>query len=264
MHLPVYQCQKCKSLISGNDENEMKEKTKQIYEKEYWDTRESEKTIKSNYKDSDSSIRKKKWESQINYCKPQIITKKTVLEIGSGDGQTLSLFKENGYFVMGIEPDGRNVNLINQRFNEKICYKGYAEDFDINKKFDLVWMSHVLEHIIRPDLLFTKIKSILNPKGLFFVEVPNCENYKTLKSSIYQNPSTFHFTMEGLQKLGQKSNFKLLKSNYFTIERSINEKFNRALQKYMNKKLANLPFHFSMVSNKEIGGDLRLLYMSDY
>lgn len=261
--LPVFQCQNCKLLISGNDEMKMNEKVKQVYEKEYWDEQDSEMAINSNYSDHRSLVLKKRWMSQINYCKPEIISKKIVLEIGSGGGQALSLFKENGFNVMGIEPDNRNVTLINQKLNQQICHKGYAEDFPINQKFDVVWMSHVLEHTIRPDKLFIKIKSILNLKGLFFVDVPNCENPIVLESSINQNPSTFHFTMNALKKLGQKSGFKLIKSDYFILERSINEKFNRALQKFTRKKLSSAPFHFSNTLNKEIGVDLRLLYMKN-
>ena len=98
--LPVFQCQNCKLLISGNDEMKMNEKVKQVYEKEYWDEQDSEMAINSNYSDHRSLILKKRWISQINYCKPEITSKKTVLEIGSGGGQALSLFKENGFNVM--------------------------------------------------------------------------------------------------------------------------------------------------------------------
>jgi len=263
LELPVFQCQNCKLLISGNDEVIMYKKAKQVYEKEYWDEQDSEKAINSNYSDPRSLILKTRWESQIDYCKPEINSKKTILEIGSGGGQAIFLFKEHGFSVIGIEPDNRNVSLINQKFNEQICHKGYAEDFNINQKFDIVWMSHVLEHTIRPDKLFTKIKSVLNPKGLFFVDVPNCENSTVLESSINQNPSTFHFTMNALKKLGQKSKFELIKSDYFILERSINEKFNRVLQKFTSKKLSNSPFHFSKTLDKKIGVDLRLLYMNN-
>src|SRR5437879_5304336 len=74
------------------------------------------------------------------------------------------------------------------------CISGVAEDFDIQDKFDVIWINHVFEHLIRPDLFLSRCKNNLRDNGFIFIEVPECENPEILRQSIYENPSTFHFT----------------------------------------------------------------------
>jgi len=182
--------------------------------------------------------------------------------LDQGGGQTLYWFQLQGFTVFGLEPDKRNVELINKKLkDENRCIVGYAEDFETEKKFDIVWMSHVLEHTIRPDILFKKIFDILNEDGFFFVEVPNCQNERILSSSINENPSTFHFTKKSLFELGEHFGYKIIKSNYFFRKRSFIEKSKRGLEKYLKISIQNPPFHFEMINDANIGQDLRILYM---
>jgi hypothetical protein len=120
-------------------------------------------------------------------------------------------------------------------------------------------MSHVLEHTIRPDLLFSKIHSLLKNEGIFFIEVPNCENPTILSRSILDNPSTFHFTKKSLIELSHKNNFKILKADYFVRKRSFVEKMQRGLEKYFGLKVKEHPFHFETTINSTQGIDLRIL-----
>jgi len=154
---PVLQCSDCGLLVSGGNENEMRKKANEIYEKHYWDERKSEDAIKSNFTDFESKQKRKKWISQIKFCNPFFSNKKTILEIGSGAGHSLYWFQERGFTVMGVEPDKRNVKLISKKLsNRNTCMFGFAEEFQTDRKFDVVWMSHVLEHTVRPDIILKK------------------------------------------------------------------------------------------------------------
>ncbi len=262
LNLPVHQCNYCGLGISGSNEIEMKNKTRVIYNEKYWNERESESAIKSNYSDSRSIELYRRWTSQKKYCEPFILNKKNILEIGSGGGQSLFWFQEKGFTVLGLEPDKRNVHLINQKMkNENKCVNGFAESFSTKKKFDLIWMSHVLEHTIRPDQLFSKIYSMLNKEGIFFIEVPNCENKTILHRSIEDNPSTYHFTQKSILELGKNSNFQILKTDYLFRKRSLLENVERGVEKYFNLKLKEHPFHFDLTSDSQKGIDLRFLFI---
>lgn len=87
--------------------------------------------------------------------------KDLILDIGSGDGHVHSqIMKEN------------NLNVEN---NDIIGNPTYLGDFittPINKKFDGIWCSHVLEHQRNPGLMLDKIHSLLKEDGLLAITVP--------------------------------------------------------------------------------------------
>ena len=264
MGFRVFQCISCGLYVSGGDEDEMRQKADQIYEKEYWDKEGSEEAIKSDYTNPRSVVLKKRWFSQINYIGTLLSKKKTILEIGAGGGQALFWFSQAGFMVTGIEPDKRNVDLINAKLGQNgICLVGTGEDLEIEKKFDVIWMSHVLEHTIRPDLVFKKIHSILNDDGILFIEVPNCSNRQVLDSSINANPSTFHFTKKSLLELGERNGYKTIKSDFFIPTRTFRERYKRAMEKYLNVSLDEAPFHYKITDNEKAGVDLRTLFLKN-
>jgi len=259
---PVFKCMDCGLYVSGNNEHEMKKRANQIYEKEYWDMEGSEEAIRSDYTNPRSLVLKKRWISQFDYAKPLMTNKKSILEIGSGGGQALFWFSQAGLTVLGIEPDKRNVDLINAKLGKnKICLNGTGEDFEVGEKFDVVWMSHVLEHTIRPDLVLKKIHHVLNDGGILMIEVPNCSNKKILDSSINENPSTFHYTKRSLLELGKRSGFEIIKSDFFISKRTFGELLLRMRQKYMNHLLGEAPFHFEVTSDENKGLYLRALFV---
>lgn len=50
----------------------------------------------------------------------------------------------------------------------------YVENFQFDEKYDCIWLSHVIEHLLRPDQALQKIKELLKPEGFVLIEVPNC------------------------------------------------------------------------------------------
>jgi 2-polyprenyl-3-methyl-5-hydroxy-6-metoxy-1,4-benzoquinol methylase len=60
--------------------------------------------------------------------------------------------------------------------------KGSIEQIKSNEKFDLIILSHVLEHLLNPSVFLKKIKSILSDNGILYIEVPSLEGI--LKRSV--------------------------------------------------------------------------------
>ena len=73
--LPVHHCEKCGLHVSGNSEKEISKKISNLYKKQFWDDRTSEKSITSKYSDVDSQGKKRNWISQYAYCKSYFINK---------------------------------------------------------------------------------------------------------------------------------------------------------------------------------------------
>jgi SAM-dependent methyltransferase len=196
----------------------------------------------------------------MEYCKPYFQDKKEILEIGSGAGQALFYFEGRGYHVTGIEPDFRNVELINKKLKHGSCISGYVEDMIINGVFDVIWISHVFEHLIRPDLLLKKCKANLRDDGIIFIEVPECENPKILRESIYDNPSSFHFTKRTLSNVVQNAGYKILRCDSLRVPTVIEAgtvKVMRRIFGFMRYK--PYPYYPRIVTHKNDGQMIRMI-----
>jgi len=134
---------------------------------------------------------------------------KKILEIGSNIGFTLNIAKNNGYDVTGCE--------LNDKCREisKLLWDIPVEKdfFEINEKFDIIIMCDVLEHLPDPNAALIKIYSLLNDKGVLFIQLPNRQSKLCLK--LKENwwfwcvpDHRFHFTVESLSALLKKSGFK--------------------------------------------------------
>jgi len=172
LELPTFQCKKCGLYVTGQSEIEIVEKTTKIYREKYWgkgNLWNAEEGIKSNYNDVESQGKKRTWTSQFKYCKSNLQGKNKILEIGPGQGQSCWWFEEKGFKVTGIEPDENNVKNINQKLKNGKCIVGYAENFQIDEKYDIIWMSHVLEHVVKVELFLQKIKNNLKDDSVFLL-----------------------------------------------------------------------------------------------
>lgn len=129
---------------------------------------------------------------------------RNVLEIGCGAGGILAVFKENGANVIGLDFDD---DYLNEARNHDIkVIKGSTEVLDIDQKFDVIILSHLLEHIVNPYDFLQDVKRFLSKDGLIYIEVPSinsvCEgafHYDLLR--YWQNAHTIHFTAKSLSLL---------------------------------------------------------------
>ena len=97
----------------------------------------------------------------------------TLCDLGCGSGEQLGLFETAGYRVIGIEPDARARVIAQQNYE---VLEGTAEDLPakiVGMKFDVVLLSHVLEHCIDPMTALKNVRKVLEPNGTLVVEVPN-------------------------------------------------------------------------------------------
>jgi SAM-dependent methyltransferase len=85
---------------------------------------------------------------------------KTILDVGSGRGEQAIFFEQTGKKV-------QTISLI-----PPADFIGSFENFSFAEQFDAIWMSHVLEHTLNPDLFLKKAFEALKYGGILAITVP--------------------------------------------------------------------------------------------
>ncbi|TRZ94638.1 class I SAM-dependent methyltransferase [bacterium] len=112
------------------------------------------------------------WKRYLEFLQPYIGGSGRILDVGCNDGSLLSLLRDHGWSGIGIEMNtemakfatSQGLEVINKPFNQA----PFADN-----SFDLIVMSHILEHM--PDLGETlkRIRKLLRAGGYLLVIVPN-------------------------------------------------------------------------------------------
>ena len=99
-----------------------------------------------------------------------------VLDIGSGLGEVLSVFKENGWDCLGVEFNEFAAGFARERFGLNIINTSIY-DFSGDEKFDVIMLWGVLEHFFSPLDVLKKARQLLNDDGLLLLEVPSADSF---------------------------------------------------------------------------------------
>lgn len=182
-------------------------------------------------------------------------TEKSLLDIGSGSGELLSLFKKNNWKTLGVEPntDARKFSI--NKYGIEVIDENDIEKIK-DHSFGAITLWHVLEHV--PDLnkRIKELKRILSPKGFLFIAVPHhdsydAEYYKEFWAAYDVPRHLYYFTPITLEKLLKKHGFNIIKmlpmkfdSYYVSL---LSEKYKNGKQKLLKG------FWRGYISNKKAG-----------
>jgi Methylase involved in ubiquinone/menaquinone biosynthesis len=112
----------------------------------------------------------------------------TILDLGAGAGIVEQMnFRGHARRVCGIDLDPRVET--NPFLDEGKQTDGASIPYADNT-FDLVVSDNVLEHLERPAEVFTEVRRVLKPGGLFLFKTPNKWHYMPLISRL--TPHKFH------------------------------------------------------------------------
>ena len=139
-----------------------------------------------------------------------------ILDYGCGTGEFLHAAKLSGWNVKGIEPTPKARNQANQLLDGKVIEN--IELLDEKKKFDVISLFHVLEHIHSLRKTVKRIIKHLKSDGYILIAVPNPESYDAKK---YGNDwagwdvprHLYHFNQTSLKNFEQLFDLELVKVN---------------------------------------------------
>ena len=134
----------------------------------------------------DVSLNRAGW--LLSFCIEQLVAKATsgpvrVLDIGCADGCFLAaaavgLRAANVPSILfGVEPDPQYADYAAEASGATVLQGGFEDNLATlahsSQQFDLIVLSHVLEHLCEPDEIVRKISTLLSEDGLLLIEVPN-------------------------------------------------------------------------------------------
>jgi SAM-dependent methyltransferase/ribosomal protein S18 acetylase RimI-like enzyme len=118
--------------------------------------------------------------------------KRTLLEIGAGNGRDSRFFIDNGFQVVATDLSDEMV---------KICKAKDIEAYEIdyynlshmNKTFDAIWAMNCLLHVKKADLeiVLKEIDKVLSPSGLFFMGIYGGEDKEGIWEEDIYTPHRF-------------------------------------------------------------------------
>lgn len=146
----------------------------------------------------------------------QISTKGNLLDIGAGTGAFAHHMQQNGWKVIGLEPDEEATKVAASKLG--LVLQPINDFYRLTpNQFNCITLWHVLEHVHELDNYFIQFKKLLAANGKLVIAVPN---YTSADAGFYQQywaaydvpRHLHHFSPKSLQTLAQKHGFELIKT----------------------------------------------------
>jgi len=136
---------------------------------------------------------------------------RSVLDYGTATGDFLAFLQTKGIDVCGVEPDNDARRIANSLLSANV----FERIEDCNRKFDVITLWHVFEHVDKPDELLEKLIKKLHPGGLIVIAVPNYKSYDAVYYkqywAAYDVPRhLWHFSPLSIHKIFEKHRLQLL------------------------------------------------------
>lgn len=136
-----------------------------------------------------------------------------LLDVGCGSGNFLSIMRDLGWKVQGVEFDKKAAEIVQKRLGVKVFCKNFEKISFPKNSFDAVTMRHVIEHTEDPIRFLKKAWFILKPGGKLIVVTPNIESlgHSIFKKNwVHLDPPRhlFLFSAKSLRRCAQISGLR--------------------------------------------------------
>lgn len=178
-------------------------------------------------------------------------TIRNVLDVGSNRGSFIeSVYNKGDFNVTAIEPDAK-ISPNFEDYDRVKLIQDRIENVDLSKEtFDLIYMSHTLEHIDSPSESLKQLSRSSYKNTYLLIEVPNLDfiEHTDVIEEFFIDKHTFHFSRNTLKNYLEYYGWEIMYEN--TTEDKMNI---TVLSKFKNKnKLTEVKLKDSTVSSETI------------
>lgn len=138
-----------------------------------------------------------------------------LLDIGCGNGRYLHGMNQLGWITKGVEFNASAVSVCKK--SELDVHHGDLFSANLpDNYFDVINLSHVIEHVPDPKALFLEVSRILKPQGLFVVKTPNSKalGRALFDTKWFANEVPRHlylFSQKNLVEMGSQSQLEMIR-----------------------------------------------------
>lgn len=183
-----------------------------------------------------------------------------LLDVGCGPGGNLAAFEEQGWDVYGLDTSAVAVRRARAQFGERVRM-GELEDVRYDAgSFDVVTLSHALEHVFDPLVLLRECHRVLAERGRLVIIAPNAGSLEAQLFGRWWFPwelprHLYHFEKATLSRLLEMAGFRVVRmrtgvgSLFFmaSLERAWKGLFGSALPaRWLIERCLARPFCFAM------------------
>ena len=138
---------------------------------------------------------------------------KTVLDVGAGTGDFLQACKKNNWKGVGVEPNLKAREIA----KSKNILLAKDLSFFKGKRFDVITLWHVLEHVENLEAYTQNLKELLKENGTLLIAVPN---YKSFDATYYGSfwaafdvpRHVWHFSQTSIHKIFSFVSLKVVRA----------------------------------------------------
>ncbi|MEQ8268852.1 MAG: class I SAM-dependent methyltransferase [Parvibaculum sp.] len=100
-----------------------------------------------------------------------------LLDVGCGEGFALAWFQTQGWTVEGIDHSLAGIEGMHPQLLPNVeagdVFELLEARIDAGRQYDIVWLTHVLEHVRDPVALFSSLRQLVSADGVLVATVPN-------------------------------------------------------------------------------------------
>lgn len=189
---------------------------------------------------------------------------KTLLDVGAGTGDFLVVARERGWTIHGVEP--------NTTAKVRAADKRIDLDADLQslppKKYQVITLWHVLEHLPNLDMQIEKLSSLLEDSGTLIIAVPN---FKSYDAKYYKNfwaafdvpRHLWHFSRTSIKKLFFEHSLNVVQTRPMVFDAFyvslLSEKYKSGKQNFLRAFLIGLRSNILAYRSKEYSSIIYML-----
>ncbi len=191
-------------------------------------------------------------------------SKGLLLDIGTGTGDFLSQAKQNGWQIIGVEPNEKARNIALQK---GVTYIGHTSELE-DHSVDVVTMWHVLEHVPDVNAQIKELKRLLKPAGTIVIAVPNFNsydaNYYGKFWAAYDVPRhLWHFSRLSIEKLFEREKLQLLETRPMFFDSFyvslLSEKYKTGKMNYLTAFLVGLQSNWKARTSRDYSSHIYII-----
>lgn len=198
----------------------------------------------------------------MSFINKYISTEHSLLDMGCGRGYLLDEARKYGWKdIMGVDYSALVINYAKTKLNLNVVKRDLYR-FKSKKRYELIILNQVIEHVLDINLIFDKIESLLAPKGFIYIATPNFSGasskvFKTNFEHIIPPEHINYFSISNLVLLLEKHKYKIIGFGTWGYP----ENMAGIVKEILNRNSHAHSYNISVTPQSNISSKLNLKYL---